>query len=131
MQETAEGIAGRRSGVAYGVRRRRPRPRRQQKAPSGPARTAVYDRARDLPGLIPLWPWEIEDSSVEAQQRLVTLLRRALRRERKRGIGCDWTYDVVRHARLLAAYKCEVASLKGKLASRKTAGRFGPAETRV
>lgn len=83
----------------------------------------TYDRKRDLPGLIALWPWEIEDDSLESHRRIVDLLQRALRLERKRGIERHWTYDVARHARLLAAYRSESANLGAKLraAARQTA----------
>ena len=88
------------------------------KAPlaAGAAMAVQYDRKRDLPGLLALWPWEMEDSSLEAHQRLVAMLRRALRRERQRGIGRDWTYDLARHALLLAAYRYEAAGLEARLA---------------
>lgn len=126
MHNAADWVADR-SGIAHGVRRRRPKPRRPRKAPAG----AGYDRKRDLPALIALWPWEIEDLSLEAQQRLVVMLRRALRQERKRGIGGEWSYDVVRHARLLAAYKCEVASLETRLASQQEVDRLSARESRL
>lgn len=73
---------------------------------------ARYDRSRDLPGLIALWPWEIDDASPEGRQRLLALLRRALRLERQRGIAGHWTYDLARHSRLLAAYRSELAGSK-------------------
>nr|PZN85721.1 MAG: hypothetical protein DIU57_06060 [Pseudomonadota bacterium] len=81
---------------------------------------ASYDRKRDLPGLLALWPWEIEDTSLEGHRRLVDLLRRALRQERQRGLKGHWTYDVARHARLLSAYKCEFAAFKARLAREST-----------
>lgn len=82
------------------------------------ARTAAcndYDRSRDLPALIALWPWEINDLSFEGQQKLVARLRSALRQERQRAIQQHWTYDLARHARLLKAYQCEVANLQAML----------------
>jgi hypothetical protein len=74
-----------------------------------------YDRGRDLPPLLALWPWELEDAGIDGQQRLVARIRRALRLERQRAIAGHWTYDLARHARLLAAYRSEVASLKATL----------------
>lgn len=114
MQQTE--WTARRSGLVRGAR---PKPQRIRTASSlrAAARPTDYDRKRDLPRLLALWPWEIEDTSLEAHQRLVAMLRRALRQERQRGIGGHWTYDVVRHARLLTAYRCEVASLEARLAS--------------
>lgn len=71
-----------------------------------------YDRSRDLPSLIALWPWEIEDVTTDGQRDLVARLRRALRLERQRATTRHWAYDLARHARLVAAYRSEVASLK-------------------
>ena len=77
--------------------------------------TPAYDRSRDLPGLLALWPWEIENLSLERHQQLVSRLRMALRRERQRAVAGRWTYDLARHARLLAAYRSEAAMLEAKL----------------
>lgn len=66
-----------------------------------------YDRARDLPGLVPLWPAEIADHSPAGRQHVIRLLRRALRAERRRGIGGHWSYDLARHAQLRAALAAE------------------------
>ena len=76
-----------------------------------------YDRTRDLPGLLTLWPWEIA-SDLASRMRLVGLLRKALRVERQRGIAGHWTYDVGRHARLLQAYRAEQAKVRSLLAAR-------------
>ena len=67
-----------------------------------------YDRRRDLAPLLAFWPWEIEDLSEGAQVRLITMIRKALRIERQRGVAGHWAYDVARHARLLRAYKAEI-----------------------
>lgn len=69
-------------------------------------------RVRELSRLLPLWPDEISDESHGARRRLVAIMRRALRAERQRGIGGHWTYDLARHAQLLAAYRTELAALK-------------------
>lgn len=79
-------------------------------SPTAPRPT--YDRARDLPRLVPLWPWELADRSLEGQKRLVARLERALRDERRRGVAGHWTYDIVRHAEILAALKAERAALQ-------------------
>ena len=68
-----------------------------------------YDRRRDLPRLLPLWPHEIEASSLGEHARLLARMRRALRIERQRGRGGHWAYDLARHAQLLRAYRAEVA----------------------
>ncbi len=71
---------------------------------------AGYERARDLPKLLPLWAWELKTPNRAEHARLVARLRRALRAERQRGLGGHWTYDLARHAQLLRAYRAEVAA---------------------
>jgi hypothetical protein len=84
-------------------------------APRAPGRSAArsidqdYVRARDLPKLVGLWPCELEATSLAERARLLAKLRRALRAERRRGLGGHWTYDLARHAQLLRAYRAEAA----------------------
>jgi hypothetical protein len=66
-----------------------------------------YERARDLPKLLMLWPKELQDEGLEAHQRIVAKLERALRQERQRGLAGDWTYDLARHSQLLDAWREE------------------------
>lgn len=70
-----------------------------------------YDRERDLPRLVAVWPADVADSSLPARHRLLGKLRNALRRERQRGLAGHWCYDLSRHAGLLAAYRHEAAAL--------------------
>ena len=70
-----------------------------------------YERARDLPQLLPLWPHEMRDAEREPITRACSRdMRRALRAERQRGLAGHWTYDLARHAQLLRAYRAEVAA---------------------
>jgi hypothetical protein len=69
-----------------------------------------YQRARDLPKLIALWPIELEDQSLAGELRILGKLRRALRAERARGLAGHWSYDLNRHLGLLSAYKGELAA---------------------
>lgn len=71
----------------------------------------TYDRERDLPRLVALWPADLADTSHGARLRLLAKLRNALRRERQRGLAGHWCYDLGRHAGLLAAYREEAAEL--------------------
>lgn len=102
------------------------KPRRPAKRPSKPrkgsaarrafdpmvgAGAAVYLRARDLPKLIALWPHELTDESPEGRRFVLAKLRRALRAERRRGLGGHWSYDLNRHLGLLSAYKGELVAL--------------------
>lgn len=68
-------------------------------------------RAAELARLLPLWPREIADTSREGRLRLVAKLHRALKAERRRGLAGHWTYDLARHAALLAAWRRERALL--------------------
>jgi hypothetical protein len=68
-----------------------------------------YVRARDLPKLVPLWPSELRTLNGPAHARLLSKLRCALRAERQRGLAGHWTYDLVRHAQLLRAYRAETS----------------------
>lgn len=71
-----------------------------------------YNRIEQLPRLIGLWPHEVEDCSETASERIVALLRKALRGERQRGIGGHWTYDVNRHMALSEALREENERLR-------------------
>ncbi len=71
-----------------------------------------YDRARDLPCLIALWPHELADLSPQGALRILSKLRAALRAERRRGRAGHWSYELNRHLALLSAYKGEIALLR-------------------
>ncbi len=66
-----------------------------------------YRRTRDLPRLIALWPRELGDESAAGREKILAKLRAALRAERLRGRAGHWTYDLVQHAQLIAAYNAE------------------------
>jgi hypothetical protein len=66
-----------------------------------------YERRRDLPKLIPMWPSELVTRTAGEHAALLARMRRALRTERQRGISGHWAYDLARHARLLNAYRSE------------------------
>jgi hypothetical protein len=85
----------------------------------GAAAPTGYQRARDLPKLLPLWPHEIEVSSVSEHARLLARMRRALRVERQRGIAGHWAYDLARHAQLLRAYRAETADYLLRIGERR------------
>lgn len=85
------------------------RARRAYRRPPAPSRS--YDRARDLPRLLPMWPFEISDASIDGAKRIVARLRCALRAERRRGLSGHWTYDLARHAQLRDALRAEQEAL--------------------
>ena len=66
-----------------------------------------YDRNRDLPRLVNMWPSEVAALQESDRSLIVLRLMRALRAERRRGQHGAWTYDLSRHALLLAAYRSE------------------------
>ena len=86
------------------------RPRRRNTAPAPPPLTnRPYDRRRELPRVLPLWPHELDDESLQGRQLILARLRRALRAERRRGVAGHWTYDLSRHVELLRVYRHELA----------------------
>ena len=68
-----------------------------------------YERTRDLPRLVPMWPSEMAaaDASVAGHLKLIGLLAKALRIERRCGVAGRWTYDAGRHRNLVAAIAAE------------------------
>lgn len=81
-----------------------------------------YERRRDLPRLLPLWPHEIDAAAPAEHARLLARLRRALRQERLRGLAGHWAYDLARHAQLLRAYRCETAEYLRKSGGKRRCG---------
>lgn len=81
----------------------------------------AYQRHRDLPRLLPLWPHEVQPANLSEHARLLARMRRALRLERQRGIAGHWAYDLARHVQLLRAYRAETA----EYLSKAKAGRRG------
>ncbi len=71
-----------------------------------------YERGRDLPGLIALWPAEVADPGEAATRRIIALLEKAQREERRRGVAGHWSYDLSRHMALTAALKAERSRLR-------------------
>jgi hypothetical protein len=84
--------------------------------PTGPP---AYDRARDLPRLVPLLVEDLDTPTAARQERLVALLRRCLRAERRRAGHRHWAYYPSRHAALALATRHESARLE---AMRRTEG---------
>lgn len=74
-------------------------------------RAEAYERTRDLPRLVALWPQELADTSLAGHERLVKVLRRALRIERRLGLAGHFSYDLGRHRALLAATRHEEQAL--------------------
>jgi hypothetical protein len=84
------------------------------KLPLGACAAAAsgYDRLRDLPRLLRLWPDEVRSLGAPDQPWLVKRLGRVLRTERHLGLVRHWSYDLSRHAALLRAWRTEKAELE-------------------
>jgi len=90
--------------------------RNQTSNPSRDAHLAALAR------LLPLWPHELSDPSPAGFDRRLSLLRKALRAERHRGLAGHWTYDLGRHSALLRCYQQEAAYGAAKGATSRRAG---------
>lgn len=95
-------------------------------APHAANRAPRYDRERDLPRLIQLWPHEIASRDPATLGIIVRRLHAALRAERQRGLAGHWTYDLARHTQLLAAYRAESQRIKAKRPRRKAGAMHEP-----
>jgi hypothetical protein len=84
--------------------------------PVAPASISGLDRAPkalpELTMLLPMWPNEIDDKTIAGREKRLLALRKSLRAERQRGLSGHWTYDLARHAALLAYYRREAAELE-------------------
>jgi len=64
-----------------------------------------------LAGLLPLWPQQLNDRSIQGRKQLIAIIERALREERRRGRQGHRAYDLTRHAALCRMLKQERAAL--------------------
>lgn len=69
-----------------------------------------YNRMRDVPRAIPVWPSDLADDLV-SRSKLVAKIEAALSVERKRHTERHWAYSLPRHGSLLAVYREEKAAL--------------------
>jgi hypothetical protein len=106
------------------MRARRTAPKPIGKNPAAarhsPPDAEARERRKRLTRLLPLWPAEIEDLSIQGRARLVAVLERSLRSERRRGQAGHWTYDLARHMQLLEAYRSEMRALYAMTNTRET-----------
>lgn len=79
-----------------------------------------YDRQRHLAPILPLWPAQIADKSIEGRREIVGILFSVLKRERERGLARHWCYSHTRHDALFACYRAELNELT-ELTSQKDA----------
>lgn len=76
----------------------------------------AYNRNTQLPKLIGLWPGEIANIT---QEKIVGLLQKALRAERRRGQAGHWTYDLNRHIALAESLREEEQTLRAQTRNQK------------
>jgi hypothetical protein len=76
------------------------------------AGAALYERARNLPRVLPLMAGRCEGPEPDTTRLIVRRLADALRRERRLGRAGHWTYDLNRHMALAQAWKAETEALR-------------------
>lgn len=72
------------------------------------ARQPLFDQPRHLPRLLPLTAEELRSGLLADTPRLLRLMLKALREERRHGLSGAWHYDAARHRQLLAAFRSEL-----------------------
>ena len=80
--------------------------------------TKEYERERDLPRLLAVWPCELADQSRSGTFYLIGKLKNALRAERHRGRSGHWSYDLGRHIGLVNALKAETSAYSDDMESK-------------
>jgi hypothetical protein len=68
-----------------------------------------YQRTTDLPRLMAVWPKELGED-LPTRARLLDIMKRALREERRLGLAGHFSYSLPRHRALYAAYREEVTT---------------------
>ena len=79
--------------------------------PALKAGAIAYERARDLPRLVRIDPFEHAADAADVTRAIVLRLERALRAERNKARSGHWTYDLNRHIALRQAYRAEIKRL--------------------
>ena len=67
----------------------------------------TYQREKDLPTLLALWPSELCDYSPKGTAALIVKLEQALNQERRRARKRHWSYNLARHLALIKALRQE------------------------
>lgn len=90
------------------------------------ATAGLFDREAELPKLIRLWPGELRDYSFVGTRKIISMLKSALRAERKRGQTGHWSYDLNRHLALAEALKAEADRLDALIRQERLRRARGP-----
>jgi hypothetical protein len=67
--------------------------------------------------ILPVWPKDLSDRTRTGREKLIAIIERELRKERRRGIAGERAYDLARHAHLARLLREERDAL-AKLAPR-------------
>jgi hypothetical protein len=57
--------------------------------------------------LLPVWPKDLSDRSRPGRQKLIAIIERELRKERRLGLAGHRGYDIARHAKLVQLLRAE------------------------
>lgn len=79
-----------------------------------PINDHIYDRQKDLPRLIPLWPEELTDHTKVGTKKIIEKIYIALQVERRKAKTSHWSYNLTKHIGLLAALKAEQKNMQKK-----------------
>ncbi len=79
-----------------------------------PFNALTYDRQKDLPRLIAIWPSQIKDDTQTGTHKIIDKIQRALQVERRKAKSSHWSYNLTKHIGLLTALKAEQTNLLKK-----------------
>ena len=94
--------------------------RAKKRGQNVPFNVLSYDRQKDLPRLIAIWPSLLEDDTQEASRKIIEKIQKALQTERRKSKTGHWSYNLTKHIGLLTALKAEQTSLQRKNFTPKT-----------
>lgn len=61
--------------------------------------------------ILPIWPKDLIDRSPAGRRKVIAVIERELRKERRRGLARNAAYDVARHAKLVQILREERRAL--------------------
>jgi hypothetical protein len=74
---------------------------------SGGRRNSESNSWSDALRCLPIWPKDLADRSREGRRKLIAIIEREMRKERRLGLAGHRSYDVARHAKLTQLLKEE------------------------
>jgi hypothetical protein len=70
-------------------------------------RNSGFDSVHEASRFLPVWPDDLRDRTLAGREKLIAIIERELRKERRRGNAGDRAYDIMRHAKLVRLLKVE------------------------